>query len=153
MTLENGNDLEIIGLDEKIVDPAISRMVNSFEEAYDNLMNALISWELTPRDFSIKLDDHENYPFEQSFDEVVYSVGQWVLSLRELVKGHYSSYSPTMKVKDLKRVISNLDDNTQIVIGNPDGWYNNIESYEFPDGENYIALTFNMGESCNTRQF
>lgn len=153
MTLENGNELEIVGLNERLVDPTISKMAESFEKAYDNLMNALISWELVPRDFAIKLDDHKDYPFNESFDEVVHSVGQWVLSLRQIVKDHYNTYNPTLKVGNLRKIISVLDDEVQIVIGNPDGWFNNIESYEFPDGENYVALTFNMGDSCNTRQF
>lgn len=136
------------------IDPYVQDLVLSFEKAYGNLMKALIAWEVAPREFTKKLDDHKAYPFNGSFDEVVYEIGSWVLELKQILDDHYKKqFEPTMTVGDLRKIIKDIDDDIQVVIGNNNDWYSNIPTYEYPDGENYSALTLNMGVDCNTRQF
>lgn len=143
-----------VSLNNQEIDPIVEDLVMSFEKAYGNLMKALIAWEVAPREFVSKLDDNPRYPFQESFDEVVYSVGQWILELQKILKNQYrKDFEPTMTVGDMRSIIEGMDDNIQIVIGNKDGWYSNIPNYEYPDGENYSALTLNVGNDCSTYQF
>lgn len=137
----------------RVTNPYVQDLMLSFEKTYGSLVTALINWEVVPKDFEKKINGNPNYPFQESLDEVVASVGQWVLELKKVVDDYYKCFDPTMTVGDLRKIIKDMDDSIQIVIGNPDGWYNNIESYEYPDGENYVALTLNMGDECHTRQF
>jgi hypothetical protein len=58
-----------------------------------------------------------------------------------------------LTVGQLIRVLEGLDANTQIVIGDLDGWYYNIEGFHTPSEDGYSALTFNQGEPVNSRQF
>jgi hypothetical protein len=135
------------------IDPFVEDLVLSFEKAYGNLMKALIAWEVAPREFVEKLDDHKAYPFTSSFDEVVYDIGAWVLELQQILNDHYKKqFNPTMTVGDLRKIIEGMDDNIQVVIGTND-WYSNIPTYNYPDGDSYSALTLNMGVDCDTRQF
>jgi hypothetical protein len=50
-------------------------------------------------------------------------------------------------------VLEGLDANTQIVIGDLDGWYYNIDGFHIPSEDGYSALTFNQGNPVNSRQF
>ena len=58
-----------------------------------------------------------------------------------------------LTVGQLIRVLEGLDSNTQIVIGDLDGWYYNIDGFHTPSEDGYSALTFNQGNPVNSRQF
>ncbi len=59
-----------------------------------------------------------------------------------------------LTVGQLIKVLEDLDKSTQIVIGDLDGWYNNIEGFHKPSEDNgYLALTFTQGEPVNPLQF
>lgn len=136
------------------IDPVINDVVLNFEKAYSHLYSACVAWELSPNDFSVKLNRCQKYPFQGSLDEVVYSIGEYILELKEALEQYKTQkFEPTMTVGDLRKIISGMDDGIQIVLGNSNGWFNNIDSYEYPDGENYVALTLNIGDESNTRQF
>lgn len=66
-------------------------------------------------------------------------------------------YTKTKKgiltVGQLIKALEGLDSKTQIVIGNEDGWYNNIDGFHTPSENGYTALTFNQGDPCNSQQF
>ena len=58
-----------------------------------------------------------------------------------------------LTVGQLIRVLEGLDANTQIVIGDLDGWYYNIEGFHTPSEDGYTALTFSQGKPVDSRQF
>ncbi len=58
-----------------------------------------------------------------------------------------------LTVGQLIRVLEGLDPNTQIVIGDLDGWYYNIDGFHTPSEDGYTALTFSQGDPVNSRQF
>ena len=66
-------------------------------------------------------------------------------------------YTKTKKgiltVGQLIKALEGLDASTQIVIGDLDGWYYNIDGFHTPSEDGYSALTFNQGDPCNSRQF
>ena len=58
-----------------------------------------------------------------------------------------------LTVGQLIKALEGLDASTQIVIGDLDGWYYNIDGFHTPSEDGYSALTFNQGDPCNSRQF
>lgn len=59
-----------------------------------------------------------------------------------------------LTVGQLIKVLEDLDKSTQVVIGDLDGWYNNIDGFHIPSEDNgYLALTFTQGEPVNPLQF
>ena len=58
-----------------------------------------------------------------------------------------------LTVGQLITALEGLDASTQIVIGDLDGWYYNIDGFHTPSEDGYSALTFNQGDPCNSRQF
>jgi hypothetical protein len=110
-------------------------------------------WEKLPISLQDKLNNTDAYPFDKSLDEVAYSVAAWCQKMEEVIHEYRENmFNPTIKVGDLKKLLSSIDDDVQVVIGSND-WFNNITMYHYPDGENYVALTLELGEECNTRQF
>lgn len=68
--------------------------------------------------------------------------------------GYTKSRKGILTVGKLLKTLEGLDEDTQIVIGDLDGWYNNIEGFHIPNEEDgYIALTFVQGEPVNPLQF
>ena len=66
-------------------------------------------------------------------------------------------YTKTKKgiltVGQLIKALEGLDASTQIVIGDLDGCYYNIDGFHTSSEDGYSALTFNQGDPCNSRQF
>lgn len=58
-----------------------------------------------------------------------------------------------LTVGQLIKALEGLDESTQIVIGDLDGWYNNIDGFHTPSEDGYTALTFSQGDPVNSRQF
>ncbi len=55
----------------------------------------------------------------------------------------------------LRQLLEGLDNDTQVVMDDNEGWYNNIAvvGTTGDDDECYSALTFFNGSPCTTRQF
>lgn len=58
-----------------------------------------------------------------------------------------------LTVGQLMKALEGLEESTQIVIGDLDGWYNNIDGFHTPSEDGYTALTFSQGDPVNSRQF
>jgi hypothetical protein len=58
-----------------------------------------------------------------------------------------------LTVGQLMKALEGLDESTQIVIGDLDGWYYNIDGFHTPSEDGYTALTFSQGDPVNSRQF
>lgn len=58
-----------------------------------------------------------------------------------------------LTVGQLIKALEGLDESTQIVIGDLDGWYNNIDGFHTPSEDGCTALTFSQGEPVDSRQF
>jgi hypothetical protein len=58
-----------------------------------------------------------------------------------------------LTVGQLIKALEGLDKSTQIVIGDLDGWYYNIDGFHTPSEDGYTALTFSQGDPVNSRQF
>jgi hypothetical protein len=63
-----------------------------------------------------------------------------------------SSERGILTVGQLMRWLKTLPPETQVVVGDDGGWYNNIEGVQLPDGESTSAVTFVQGEAYDTRQ-
>ena len=56
---------------------------------YDAAVHVNNAWEKA-QDENIYLDDpHGKYPFMESFEEIVYKIGQWVVAVDEELKQNY----------------------------------------------------------------
>lgn len=58
-----------------------------------------------------------------------------------------------LTVGQLMKALEGLEESTQIVIGDLDGWYNNIDGFHTPSEDGYTALTFSQGDPVDSRQF
>jgi hypothetical protein len=58
-----------------------------------------------------------------------------------------------LTVGEFRKLLAKLPDDTQMVIANDGGWYDNIGEVQLPNGEEYCALTFSKGESFDSRQY
>jgi hypothetical protein len=58
-----------------------------------------------------------------------------------------------LTVGQLIKALEGLDESTQIVIGDLDGWYRNIDGFHTPSEDGYTALTFSQGNPVDSRQF
>lgn len=58
-----------------------------------------------------------------------------------------------LTVGQLIKALEGLDESTQIVIGDLDGWYYNIDGFHTPSEDGYTALTFSQGDPVDSRQF
>lgn len=67
--------------------------------------------------------------------------------------GFTKSKNGILTVGQLIKALEGLDANTQIVVGDSDAWYNNIEGFHAPDDDGYTALTFVQGVPVDPRQF
>jgi hypothetical protein len=129
------------------------KFIDRAEEARQSLFKILLAYDdITDRDNE---DTSENYPFTGSFDEWIFEYDLWVETLKEKFFPESKTYSPTITVKDLKAILSGMDDDIQIVIRDEKAdWWLNIESLELPDEDNgNLALTFNPKDNFDNRQF
>ena len=67
--------------------------------------------------------------------------------------GYTKTKKGILTVGQLIKALEGLDASTQIVIGDLDGWYYNIDGFHTPSEDGDSALTFNQGDPCNSRQF
>jgi hypothetical protein len=117
-----------------------------------SLYDLLIKWqELETKDEILACED---YPFNESLDEVWARVSNWNEDLIERFQKS-NKFSPTITVKDLKNILENLSDDVQVVVAteNEGGWWLNIEEVEMPDNDGMFTLTFHTKNNFDPRQF
>jgi hypothetical protein len=117
-----------------------------------SLYDLLIKWQdLETKDDNLACED---YPFNESLDEVWARTSNWNEDLIERFQKS-NKFSPTITVKDLKKVIELLNDDVQVVVAteNEGGWWLNIEEVEMPDNDGMFTLTFHTKDNFDPRQF
>lgn len=141
------------------MNPIKSNAINFVRESYISSLKNMISasskvlrtWEELDSK-ARKETDGGKYPFGMSFDELLAEMYEWVVDI-ETRFNSLTEYHPTVKVSDLKKILESLPDDTQIVVGDLDGFYN-ITSIILPnDDEGYLALTLNVSDTFSTIQF
>lgn len=63
-----------------------------------------------------------------------------------------SSERGILTVGQLMRWLQTLPPETQVVVGDDDGWFNNVEGVQLPDNESTSAVTLIQGDPFDTRQ-
>jgi hypothetical protein len=128
------------------------QFIEAITEAYKPLYNILLSYEnLSGEDNGLT---SENFPFGMSYDEWLFEYREWVETVNKRFFPDRFDYSPTITVGDLKAILNNLDDETQIVVENQtkDGWLN-IHMLELPnEDEGMFTLTLRTKGNFKTRQ-
>ena len=127
--------------------------INAIVDIYPKLYTALLAWEnLTEEDNGLT---SEKNPFGMSFDEWMAEYLCWVGHMRKVFSSRFISYSPTLTVGDLKKIIESINDDTQIVVADQkEDWWLNIAQVEIPDEEDgMFTLTFHTKNTFDTRQF
>ena len=126
-----------------------------FIDAANNLWKPLIDLRIAWENLSHN-DNGEtsvNCPFPISFDEWVADYFDWLAELIEKFDPKIKDFSPTVTVKDLKQILSVLDDNTQIVISDKEnGWWTNIKEVELPS-DGIFTLVFHPTNDFEATQF
>lgn len=123
---------------------------NQLDRCWSEMYKLLLFWE------ELEEDDHDGisdgYPFIESYDEWLFLFSDWI----EKVKLNFANrFHPTLSVGQLKRIINNLDDSTQIVISKPNhvGWLN-IEALEVPNEDHGImAMVIHPKDNFSEIQF
>lgn len=59
--------------------------------------------------------------------------------------GFTKSKKGILTVGQLVKALEGLDANTQVVVGDSDGWYNNIEGFHTPNGDDFPSFIFVQG--------
>ena len=67
--------------------------------------------------------------------------------------GYTESKNGILTVGQLIKALEGLDANTQVVVGDSDGWYNNLEGFHIPYDDGYEAFIFFQGVPVDSRQF
>lgn len=117
------------------------------------LMKLTMAWEqLSAEDNG---ETSVNYPFTGSFDEWIYEYANWMNNLIEKFLLQTNNFQPTITVKQLKAILNQIDDDTQIVVSNQDkSWWLNITEVEMPnEDDGMFTLTLHTKDNFDTRQF
>lgn len=123
--------------------------INSVENLITPLINLMVAYESI--DDKSNYDTSFDYPFTGSFDEWFHEFLSWRDSLYKKWVAGITEYSPTITVGDIKRLISNLPDHTQITVQKDDGWLNITEA-QIPDNESFFTIVFKTEDNFSTRQ-
>lgn len=129
------------------------KFIDAAVETRKHLFNILLAYDDLSGEDNQKTA--ECYPFNGSFDEWLCEYDNWVDSLKEQFFPENKAFNPTITVKELKAIISDLDDHTQIVVRDEkDEWWLNIKTLELPDEDNgMFTLTFHTNDDFETIQF
>jgi hypothetical protein len=117
-----------------------------------SLYDLLIKWQdLETKDENLACED---YPFNESLDEVWARTSNWNEDLIERFQKS-NEFSPTITVKDLKKVLELISEDIQVVVrDDKNDWWLNITEVELPDEDNgCFTMTFHTQNNFDTRQF
>jgi hypothetical protein len=144
-------------IDKSILNKERMQTRKNFIEAATKLiqpsLDLLLAWE--------KLNHEDNgetsvdNPFQMSFDEFFADYTNWVYALEEKFLTKIDNFEPTLTVGELKKVLSTLSDDTQIVVDDEkNDWWLNIGSLDLPDeDEGMFTLTIHTSDNFDPRQF
>lgn len=119
--------------------------------SYHYMYKVLLSWEgLSENDSDAIVD---NYPFKESFDEWLASYAIWIETVDRIFKNRIHKFDSPLTVGQLKEIIKDYDDNTQIVTSSNNGfWWKNINIIELPDDESMFTITLHTKDNFDTTQ-
>lgn len=132
-----------------MITPERQAFIKSVESAVAPLVNIMIAYESLDNESNDDTSFH--YPLDLSFDEWVYSFLNWRDSLYKRWVAGINEYSPTVTVGDLKKIIAELPDTTQITVQKDDGWLN-ITECQLPDNESIFTIVFKTSDNFSTTQ-
>ena len=127
--------------------------LQAIKDAYPSLSVILRAYEnLTPEDND---ETSAGFPFGMSYDEWLMEYRDWAEEVHKRFFPDRFEYWPTLCVGDLKNIIRDLPDETQIVVakrGQP-GWLN-INMIQYPnEDEGMFTLTLHTKDNFDTTQF
>jgi hypothetical protein len=94
-----------------------------------------------------------NCPFPLSFDEWIAEYFDWLSAMTEKFETQTTNFNPTVTVKDLKQILSVLEDDVQIVISDQkNDWWINVKEVELPS-EGIFTLVLHPTDDFDNRQF
>lgn len=127
-----------------------SNFIKSANNVTKSLYDLLIKWqELDANDEELAC---EEYPFDESLDDMWANVSHWEEQLLNKFK-KTNDFHPTITVGDMKKILENADDEDQIVIWDErQQWWLNIASVEFPNKEDTYTIILNPKDNFDTRQ-
>jgi len=95
----------------------------------------------------------EKYPFEASLEDVIANYWEWNYALKSNFTRRVKSFSPTITVAELRRLLAQLDSDVQIVVEKSNGYdWLNIREVEIPDGESMFTLTLHTADDFRVTQ-
>jgi hypothetical protein len=120
---------------------------------WEPIMNLTHAWEKLEHKDNEETAD--NYPFNGSFDEWIYEYAEWFNKLEEKFLTKTEDFKPTITVKELKEILSLVNDDIQIVVSDKaNDWWLNIIEVQLPDEDNgSFTLAFHTKDDFDTRQF
>lgn len=125
----------------------------NFIQELDNFKNNCI--KLLDCWYRLSMEDSDNaatdYPFDESFEEIVFKVINWYGSVQEQLLIPIEGFEPTITVKELKDILSLIDEDTQITI-EKDGWWLNICDLIIPDSATNASLILIPKDNFKTTQ-
>jgi len=123
--------------------------INSVNNVIKPMHDMLLAWE--------KLDHSDNFdtvkynPFRTSFDEWFAEYIEWANQMEKIFNTRIFKFSPTVTVGELKKILENVDDDRQIVIGTKD-WYTNIAEVHLANDYETFTVTLSPGSEFDTCQ-
>jgi hypothetical protein len=127
--------------------------IDQSRKVYSSMYQLLLIWEKLSSDdnMTTSIDN----PFKESFDEFIHSYIGWLSKLETNFAKSDFNFSPTLTVGELKKILSTVNDDTQIVVDDEkNSWWLNIKTLELPDEDDgMFTLTFHTANDFDNRQF
>ena len=127
------------------------QFIEAAKELWKPFVKLSTAWhELSSED---NIQTSNEYPFSGDFDEWMFSYAEWINALEQNFIPKIEHFKPTVTVKDMKHILSVLDDDTQIVISDKDhNWWINVKEVEFPS-EGIFTLVLHPTNDFESTQF
>ena len=124
-----------------------------FYQSVDNLTAPLLNllYDYEKLDSISNEETSINYPFRSSYDEWFLEFINWKNTLYDRWFSGVSHHSPTITVGELKNIIDDLPDSTQITVQSKD-WWLNITECQKPDNDGMFTLNFTTSDTFNPSQ-
>lgn len=123
--------------------------IKSVNNVIKPMHDMLLAWEKL--DHSDNSDTVNYNPFRTSFDEWFAEYIEWASQMEKIFNGRTFKFSPTVTAGELKKILENVDDSCQVVIGTRD-WYTNIAEINLPNNYETYTVTMYLGTEFDTCQ-